>query len=475
MKRGPSQNSSGSKRQKQDALLLDSLNDGIWASLASFLSLNEIQALKNTCSFLNVKLDNDVVWQPFLNRLHHIDKTIPATVQTGQKCKDAFIAGLENVRTRQLAEIGFLRIKHAAQIFANTPNIKQITPDQALNLGDLEAISAELDILNANIIASVIEEQKEENNKSTLNLIGITRFPMALIKDPAYEGYWKNLKNLNLSGNFLNQLPSNIGNKLQSLKILDCSNNQLTELPSSIGKLKALQVLLCNNNQIRALPSSIGDLHALKKLDTSENGLSELPSTVGKLKSLKVLNVSKNLLRALPNCIGELTLLKELWCERNQLSELPESIGKLKRLRMLSVSENLLAKLPESIGSLQMLEALYVCKNQLCALPACIGDLLLLKELWCENNQLTALPETIGNLQSLLKLGVRENLLTTLPDSICKLEMLVTLYIAKNKLSTLPRSFRDLRSLEQKDTYLLGDVWVNYVMSMLCLVNKKPE
>ena len=64
----------------------------------------------------------------------------------------------------------------------------------------------------------------------------------------------KNLTNLYLCGNIIEQLPEEIG-ELKALRVLDLQKNNLQFLPNSIGKLKNLNVVNLSDNKLSALPT----------------------------------------------------------------------------------------------------------------------------------------------------------------------------------------------------------------------------
>ena len=77
---------------------------------------------------------------------------------------------------------------------------------------------------------------------------------------------------------------------------LDLSGNYLEELPTSINKLKNLKTLTLDNNQLRDLqfPHTICELSNLIMLSVSNNQLSVLPSNIERLKELKRLYLYNN-------------------------------------------------------------------------------------------------------------------------------------------------------------------------------------
>ncbi len=254
-----------------------------WDILASYLSLKDIQALKMTCQLFKGQLDKmHVAWQPYLNKLHAIDETIRVTPEKGKTIPETFITGFEKVRTRQLAEIAYLQENHGKTFFAAfSPHIKAaLESKEPLRLHDLVAISTELDAVNRGLIDPVIIRARNFGIWLSLDEKGITRLPQALFDYPLYAAFWSNLKILDFSDNFVQSLPRNIGERLQSLLTLNCDNNQLVELPESIGDLTALEQLCVRNNQLNALPDSIGNLTSLQLLSLENNQLTVLPATL---------------------------------------------------------------------------------------------------------------------------------------------------------------------------------------------------
>ena len=103
----------------------------------------------------------------------------------------------------------------------------------------------------------------------------------------------KDIKELHLSYNYLNQLPSKIG-QLTELTYLHLSYNQLTKLPSEIGRLIQLICLGLSNNQLTQLPSEIGNLVQLTQLYLYNNQLTQLPIEIGNLAQLTQLYLYNN-------------------------------------------------------------------------------------------------------------------------------------------------------------------------------------
>jgi internalin A len=274
--------------------------------------------------------------------------------------------------------------------------------------------------------------------------------PVAVVRKRIRDAKSRRFRSLNLSGQQLSTLPSEIG-ELQSLEKLDLSNNELTDLPAELYTLERLKRLNLAENHLSQLSLDLGQLQALEGLDLSGNHLTGLPSEIGRLTSLKHLFVNRNRVTALPSEIGRLRALNTLFLSTNRLTKLPSTVSQLLRLRRLILSNNQLSALPADLGRLDSLESLDLSNNHLTSLPAEIGQLAKLTTLSVSGNRLITLPVEIGSLSAMETLDLSGNGLVQLPRSIAQLEVLNSLDLRSNRLAALPSEIGRLASLRSLD------------------------
>lgn len=308
--------------------------------------------------------------------------------------------------------------------------------------------------------------------------------------------YYKDLRYLDLGGNFINQLPADIGNltkletfilnmqqagaeittmpesfcNLVNLKYLDLSTNNFSDLPANFGNLTKLEFLNLYGSLLNSLPASFGDLISLKyfhgagvktnlpesfsqlinlvELDLAGRPeVTKLPDNIGNLKRLKIfwyqgdMNIEK-----LPDSICELDSLVHL-AFRSNLTELPANFGNLKNLQILDLFSNI-GVLPPGFTDLSNLKGLTLRSSlengPVFSLPDDIGKLTNLEGIMILNTNLYSLPESIGSLSKLIDIYIQNCKLQSVPATIGDLRHLSNLFLNNNELSVIPDNFRNL-------------------------------
>lgn len=291
--------------------------------------------------------------------------------------------------------------------------------------------------------AGSLEDFKSSLNewKKDSNVKGDKEYAAARI----LEAFINNSTELNLSNLRLTGLPSCIG-KLTQLKTLVLSNKNLFTISkpdfSGIGQLYNLEILDIGGNNLTKVPSEIKNLTKLKKLYAIKNKISDL-SSIGELNQLELLQLNENNLTAFPSEITKLTKLVTLSVNNNNISDF-QVIGKLSNLTRLCISSNGLTELPAPIGELRNLELLEIDSNTLEEFPAWITNLTNLKWLYADNNKISELPKEIGYLDNLEDLSIANNKLSTFPAEIKNLTKLKKLNASSNSIKTISTEIRKL-------------------------------
>ena len=233
-----------------------------------------------------------------------------------------------------------------------------------------------------------------------------------------------NLTHLDLSGNWLSELPVAELCPLASLTHLNLSDNQLVSV-FNVSETKVASYCL----------------PALRSLDLSHNELTSLKAASLPAR-LNNLLLNSNYIRQLgPESLASVKELRELDLSNNQLNHLPPDLLHGLRLHTLSLANNTLSSLaPDSLAGQKQLEQLDLSGNLLVSsflLPSITRDLFSLMQLDLSSNQIQELPsDLLANLPNLQVLRLRSNRLTAvrLPPAVFQLR---ELDLSRNYLSGL--------------------------------------
>ncbi|XP_074251621.1 extracellular matrix protein 2 isoform X3 [Saimiri boliviensis] len=218
---------------------------------------------------------------------------------------------------------------------------------------------------------------------------------IASIPDEAFNGL-PNLERLDLSKN--NITSSGIGSKafklLKKLMRLNMDGNNLVQIPSELPS--TLEELKINENNLQAIDEeSLSDLNQLVTLELEGNNLSEAnvnPLAFKPLKSLSYLRLGKNKFRIIPQ--GLPASIEELYLENNQIEEITEICFNHTRkinvivLRYNKIEENRIA--PLAWINQENLESIDLSYNKLYHVPSYLPKSLL--HLVLLGNQIERIP-----------------------------------------------------------------------------------
>lgn len=302
-----------------------------------------------------------------------------------------------------------------------------------------------------------------------------------------FLGYLFNVVKLDLSNNYLSDIPSELCEAMPNLRqvslssnnfevfpfclfdaprlrILDLSSNQLQlqdDPPDDVTRSVLLENLSLANNQLQSFPKWLSEFFpGLVVLSVADNELKEFPEKSQKMKFLKTLDVSKNKITSIPDSfLDQFSALESLNASFNELSELlPKSQTDLEsNLLTLRLAHNKLTGekpffIPRFILRLSKLKVLDISYNQLSCLPPL--------ETW-KTKQLKDLDVSYNNIQrinldtanpstwrSLERFNVRKNNLKDVPKGIGLLTSLTSLDLSHNPgITSLPDEMGRLSNL----------------------------
>jgi len=185
-----------------------------------------------------------------------------------------------------------------------------------------------------------------ENTLQSLSLAsnGLRSIPVVALRQ------LRLLSQLDLSSNYIKFVPDNAFVTLR-LKTLKVAQNNLTV---SDNALRGLETSLKNLNlkgcQLKNIPRAVRDLEGLAFLDLAQNNLRTIePGSLQRLNALNALNLERNVIQKLHKDVflGVNDTLSSLSMLNNLLTEFPvEAIRSLPELRVLDLGFNLIRIVP---------------------------------------------------------------------------------------------------------------------------------
>ena len=231
------------------------------------------------------------------------------------------------------------------------------------------------------------------------------------VKFSDYFGLFANLMRLNVSNNFIFDLPDSLS-LITSLTMLDISNNCVSALNDCFKLLTLMVQLHIHENPIKCLPFSFGALVHLNvlTLDAEEFDFPvpeitrKCPvdvvryiSFIGRAMGSGSLSLEHQHLTVLPASIFANTIhLTSLNLHDNSLASLPHQLSKLFSLLEIDLSQNLFAKVPHVLFQLVSLESINLDNNCLNYVAwQLYSSLQKLRDISFLNNPLEQFPEEL--------------------------------------------------------------------------------
>ncbi|KAL6267920.1 hypothetical protein P5V15_000988 [Pogonomyrmex californicus] len=257
-----------------------------------------------------------------------------------------------------------------------------------------------------------------------------------------------NLRELDLSNNSVESLPSAAFSGLTRLHSLDLRCNAISFMADrAFEGLTSMAILKLADNRLASLPPELfNDARDIQEIHLRNNTLNVLPPGLfGELSQLLVLDLSHNELTAEwvnAATFSRLVRLVVLDLSNNRIARLDPTVFRdLYSLQILRLQENLLESLPENTFSeLYNLHTLLLSDNQLTVIDATtLSGLYVLSLLSLDNNRLhTIHPSSLRNASSLQDFHLNGNRLTSVPDALKATPLLRTLDLGENLISEIP-------------------------------------
>ncbi|KAG8596003.1 hypothetical protein GDO81_001702 [Engystomops pustulosus] len=150
----------------------------------------------------------------------------------------------------------------------------------------------------------------------------------------------RNLRELNLSFNNLKNIPPELGDCENLLKLDLSGNLELSELPFELSNLKKVTFVDLSANKFSSVPICVLRMSNLQWLDISSNNLKDLPQDIDRLEGLETLLMQKNAMTYLPIELANLSNLKLLVVSGDNLVEIPSALVENPSLKYVKLLDN---------------------------------------------------------------------------------------------------------------------------------------
>lgn len=286
---------------------------------------------------------------------------------------------------------------------------------------------------------NTLQEALHTTQPDTVSYLNFSGLELKAIPDVVYR--FKNLKQLELSNNYLTFVPAKL-TTLKKLRYLGLNFNDLTNDSVFFARNRNLKVLRLQHNPISTLPETVRKNRKLEDLLLGNNKLSDLNTASFRgLRRLKTLNLYNVQIEELPETVRRLKRLEIIDLYHNDLRFLPEKLYKLKQLTTLAVAHNRLWKLPETMYRHEKMKELYVHHNKLYTLPELPESLTLFH---FHNNRFKDFPKEIEKLPNLESIDFSSNEIERIPAELLRLPNLKNVYMMGNEYNRKKELFDDV-------------------------------
>ncbi|ERL85345.1 leucine-rich repeat-containing protein 40 [Dendroctonus ponderosae] len=302
------------------------------------------------------------------------------------------------------------------------------------------------------------------------------------------------IQEIYFGNNFIKEIPDELCENLQQLKVWELRDNQITVLPQDIVKLAHLTKLDVTNNELTEIPAVVALLPHLQSLKIEGNKLKHIRADVVHTGTQRILQflrekLSDEDLNALSNgfesapieaCVfpdrykmrngnilnltmkGLTSIPDEVFIEakearvasvdlcKNKLGLVPVGLQMLSEfLTELNLSANQLKEVPEELAKLAKLKLLDLSSNSLNSLPIAMESMVNLRELVLLNNRFNKIPDCVFGMVGLEILMLNDNGLTEINiEGLQKLSRLATLNLSNNSISFVPPELGNMTQIK---------------------------
>jgi internalin A len=139
----------------------------------------------------------------------------------------------------------------------------------------------------------------------------------------------------------IDKIPEWLFDECHELAWLDLSGNRISNIPSNVSNSRRLHGILLAGNRIEAVPDSLFDLESIVTIDLANNRLTTLPKAFQNIGRLSFLDLSGNPLQIPPEILAQPTKPSAIW---EYLARIREDTRPLDEAKVLVVGEGSVGK-----------------------------------------------------------------------------------------------------------------------------------
>nr|XP_027223165.1 leucine-rich repeat-containing protein 40-like [Penaeus vannamei] len=161
--------------------------------------------------------------------------------------------------------------------------------------------------------------------------------PDKLIENAAEAG----VRTVDLSKNILSQVPEKLETLSRHVSEIMLGMNKLTSIPAFFGTFQRLQFLDVQGNQLTDLPTDLAQCLYLREINISANRFEQLPACVYEMAQLEILFAGDNKITSIyVEGLSKLKRIATLDLHNNNIDFVPPLLGNMTQLRTLQLEGN---------------------------------------------------------------------------------------------------------------------------------------